>query len=45
MEVTEFIEENFANDSVDELKNRIMQTEIKNVLQYSTGRVPKFNLI
>ena len=44
MEVTEFIEENFANDSVDELKNRIMQTEIKNALQYSTGTVPKFNL-
>ena len=27
-EVSEFIEENYADDSIDELKNRIMQTEI-----------------
>ena len=44
MEVAEFAEENFANDSIDELKNRIMETEIKNALQYSTDRVSKFNL-
>ena len=44
MEVAKFIEENFAIDSIDELKNCIMQIEIKNALQYSTGRVPKFNL-
>ena len=42
-EVSEFIEENFADDSIDELKNRIMQTEIKNALSSSAGRVPKFN--
>ena len=43
-EVSNFIEENFADDSIDELKNRVMQTEIKNALQSSAGRVPKFNL-
>ena len=44
-EVSELIEENFAYDStIDELKNRIMQTEIKNALSSSAGRVPKFNL-
>ena len=32
-EVSEFIEENYADDSTDELKNRIMQTEIKNALK------------
>ena len=43
-EVSELIEENFAYDStIDELKNRIMQTEIKNALSSSAGRVPKFN--
>ena len=44
MEVSDFIEEHFADDSVDELKNRVMQTEVKNALQSSAGRVPKFNL-
>ena len=43
-EVSEFIEENYADDSIDELKNRIMQTEIKNTLKSSYGKVPKFNL-
>ena len=43
-EVSEFIEENHADDSIDELKNRIMQTEIKNTLKSSYGKVPKFNL-
>ena len=43
-EVSEFIEEKYADDSVDELKNRIMQTEIKNALKSSCGKVPKFNL-
>ena len=42
-EVSEFIEENFADDSIDELKNRIMQTEIKNALSSSAVRVPKFS--
>ena len=44
MEVSDFIEEHFADDSIDELKNRVMQTEVKNALQSSAGRVPKFNL-
>ena len=43
-DVSDFIEENFDDDSIDELKNRVMQTEIKNALQSSAGRVPKFNL-
>ena len=43
-EVSNFIEENFADNSIDELKNRVMQTEIKNALQSLAGRVPKFNL-
>ena len=43
-ELSEFIEENFADDSIDELKNRIKQTETKNALSSSAGRVPKFNL-
>ena len=32
-EVSEFIEETYAYDSTDELKNFIMQTEIKNALK------------
>ena len=44
VETSEFIEESFANDTIDELKNRVMQTEIKNALKTSFGRVPKFNL-
>ena len=43
-ETSEFIEESFPNDTIDELKNRMMQTEIKNALKTSFGRVPKFNL-
>ena len=43
-ETSEFMEESFANDTIDELKNRVMQTEIKNALKTSFGRVPKFNL-
>ena len=42
--MSDFIQENFADDSIDELKNRVMQTEIKNALQSSAGTVPKFNL-
>ena len=44
MEVNDFIEESFADDSIDELKNRVMQKEIKNALQSSADRVPKFSL-
>ena len=43
-EVSDFIEENYANDTIDSLKNRVMQTEIKCALQSSAGRSPKFNL-
>ena len=43
-ETSEFIEESFANDTIDELKNRMMQTEIKDALKTSFDRVPKFNL-
>ena len=31
-EVSDFIEENYANDTIDSLKNCLMQTEIKNAL-------------
>ena len=44
VETSEFIEESFANDTIDELKNRVMQTKIKNALKTSFGRIPKFNL-
>ena len=43
-ETSEFMEESFANDTIDELKNRVMQTKIKNALKASFGRVSKFNL-
>ena len=43
-EVSDFIEENYANDTIGSLKNPLMQTEIKNALQSSAGRVPKSNL-
>ena len=43
-EVSDFREENYADDTMDELKNRIMQTEIKNAIKYSAGKVPKLNL-
>ena len=43
-ETREFIEESFANDTIDEFKSRVMQTKIKNALKTSFGRLPKFNL-
>ena len=43
-EVSEFIQENFVDDTIDELKNRIMQTEIKNALETSFSKVSKFSL-
>ena len=43
-ETSEFIEESFANDTIDELKVRVIQTAIKNALKTSFDRVPKFNL-
>ena len=44
VETSEFIEESFANDIIDELKTWVMQAEIKNALKTSFGKVPKFNL-
>ena len=32
-----FIEESFANNAIDELKNRLMQTENKDALKTSFG--------
>lgn len=43
-EVSNFILENYPDDTLDELKNCIMQTEIKSALKISYGKVPKFNL-
>ena len=43
-ETSEFMEKSFANDTINELKNRVMQTEIKNALKTSFSRVPKFSL-
>ena len=43
-DLTEFMEDNYPDDTLDELKNRIMQTEIKNALKDCHGNVPKFNL-
>ena len=43
-EVSDFIEENFADDSSDELKNRVVQTEIKTAMQSSAGRLQNFNI-
>ena len=43
-EVNDFVEKNYTDDTIDELKNRIMQTEVKNAMKSSAGKVPKFNL-
>ena len=43
-EVSDFIEEHVADDSIGELENRVMQTEIKNAVQSAAGRVPNFSL-
>ena len=40
----EFVEEKFAGDENNEIKNTINKTEIKNVLSTTHGNVPKFNL-
>ena len=44
VETSEFIQESSANDTIDESKNRVIQTEIKNTLKASFGRVTKFSL-
>ena len=45
-EVQEFFQDIFGNDSIDDIKNHIMKTEIKNLYQFpiSYKVVPKFNL-
>ena len=43
MEVSDFLELNFADCDVHSIKNYIMQTEIKNALASSYGKIPKFN--
>ena len=44
MEVSNFLELNFADCDIHSIKNHIMQTEIKNALASSYGKIPKFNL-
>ena len=39
-----FVEDKFSGDSITEIKNTITQTEIKNALSSTFGKVPKFNL-
>ena len=43
-EVQEFIQDIFNDDSIDDIKNYIMKTKIKNGLSTSCKKVPKFNL-
>ena len=43
-EVQEFIQDIFNDDSIDDIKNHLMKTEIKNALSTSYRKVPKFNL-
>ena len=42
--MSDFIFDNYPDDTVDELKNGIMQTEIKNTLKSWNGKISKFNL-
>ena len=39
-----FVEDKFAGDEINEIKNTINQTEIKNALSTTHGNVPKLNL-
>ena len=43
-EVSNFIELNFADCDIHAIKNHIMQLEIKNVLNTTNAKIPKFNL-
>ena len=43
-DLPKFMEDNYPEDTLDELKYRIMQTEINNALKNSHGNVPKVNL-
>ena len=40
----EFVEERFAGNEIQDIKNTINQTEIKNALSTTHENVPKFNL-
>ena len=40
----EFVEDKIAGDEINEIKNNINQTQIKNALSTTHGNVPKFNL-
>ena len=39
----EFVEDKFAGDEINEIKNTINKTENKNALSTTHGNVPKFN--
>ena len=43
-EVENFVEEEFADDTIHEIKNTIQKTEIKNALSQSGGEVYRFNI-
>ena len=43
-EVEKFVEDEFADDTIHEIKNTIQKTEIKNALSQSRGEVYRFNL-
>ena len=40
----QFVEDKFVGNEINEIKNTINQTEIKNSLSTTYGNVPKFNL-
>ena len=42
--VEDFVKEEFADETIHEIKNTIQKTEIKNALSQSCGEVYKFNL-
>ena len=44
LDTEEFVENNFAGVELDEIKNVINKTEIKNLLSNTYKNVPKFNL-
>ena len=44
IEVDNFVEEEFADDTIHEIKNTIQKIEIKNVVSQNRGEVYRFNL-
>ena len=40
----QFVEDKFAGDEINDIKNTINQTEIKKALSTTHGTVPKFHL-